>query len=125
MKLEPKKLTPEELRLQFVNESLKRYSTTGKEANKHYEKIKKIFVCMTNSDCILELERFLTHENPAVKCNAAYALLPFAREKAEEVLQKLADAKMTTPADWHVSREAKGILAMWRKKELTFPHYKM
>ena len=104
----------------FVEFSLKRFNAkTATTANKYFQKLKEISIEMVNCDCILELRSLFVHENIAVRCNAAFALLPFDTLEAEKVLEELSMQRGS-----FVYLEARMTLQEWRKGNLNFDYYK-
>lgn len=103
----------------FVEFSLKRYnSKTSVTANKYFQKLKDISIEMVNSGSILELKKLFNHESAAVRCNAAFALLPFATLEAENILEELSAQRGN-----FVYLEAKMTLKEWRKGNIKFEYY--
>ena len=104
----------------FIEFSLKRFNAkTSVTANKYFQKLKDISIEMVNLNNILELRNLYNHENIAVRCNAAFALLPFDAVEAEKVLEELAIQR----GDF-VYLEARMTLQEWRKGNLKFDYYK-
>jgi len=104
----------------FVEFSLKRFNAkTSATANRYFQKIKDISIEMVNSDSIFELKNLFNHENAAVRCNAAFALLPFDTFEAEKVLEELAMQRGS-----FIYLEARMTLQEWRKGNLKFDYYK-
>ena len=104
----------------FVEFSLKRFNAkTSTTANKYFQKFKDISIERVNSDNILELRNLYSHENIAVRCNAAFAVLPFDTVDAEKILEELATQRGSL-----VYLEARMTLQEWRKGTLKFDYYK-
>ena len=89
-----------------------------KKADKFGKKMREIAISLYKADRIEELEILLTHENPSVRGNAAIKLLPFATEKAEDVLQELAEKSGLS-----IYFVARNTLEEWRKGNIKFSYY--
>lgn len=94
-------------------------SLSSKQQNASSRRMERLATQMVQNGSIMELKDLLKHDDNAVKCHAAFYLLPFSESEneAKEVLKELAVQKGSI-----VFWEAERFLEDYKNGELNFPH---
>jgi hypothetical protein len=84
-----------------------------KTARKYYKKMDMCFRTLRDSGKLVELLRFLNHENESVRLWVSTHLLPYDERQAKDSLKKIADSKTglnSFSADMTIREWSKGNL---------------